>query len=48
MCQLVRDSKLAQEIDDDLEEQKLDKPRTREGREAHAAHMAQRAEDRKR
>ena len=45
---LRRDSKRAGDIDEDLEMQEQALPRTREEREAHAAMMAQKAEEKKR
>ena len=45
---LLRDSKRAGDIDEDLELQEQALPRTREEREAHAALMAQKTEEKKR
>ena len=44
---LYRDSKLAEDIDDELEEQAQHQPRTRAEEEAHRAYMAQKASEKR-
>ena len=53
MCHFVflflcyRDSKLAEDIEDDLEEQAQHQPRTRAEEDAHRAYLAQKASEKR-